>query len=193
MSESNPVMKVITSMQDATGSSIKQIDHLHAETHLGKAYKAIIYSTNSVNSTTLYLQINGASGYEGHIKSFHAKVSEGLIDVKFFEASSTMTTGSSAVSTPNKNRTSTNTANLTFFSDPTDANSTDGTVIDKFFVGSTSGTNTQTAPQAQLQQQDEWVIGNSTYILQIDVSTTAASVRVWGAAVFYEESNTSIL
>jgi hypothetical protein len=185
MAESGLIRKKITSIIDDE-NYIKTISHLDHETEEGNAYDVTVYSSNSVGSTTIYLQINGSSGYELHLEAFDFQVSEGLGEVTFIEASSTITSGAATVTAYNKNRTSTNQTNMTFFSDPTNVASS-LTILEHFFIGSSAGSNTAPSPSAGLALSDKWIIGDSTYIIKIDLSSTATSIRVWGNLIYHEK------
>jgi len=185
-----PAFDVLLGMKDPTGSSVKTITHLHSKIHSGKAFKACFTSSATTDGAVVYLQINGSSDVDAHLKEFNVHTSEGFLDIKFIECStsSTHTTGSASVSVYDKNRTTKNSANITFFSDPTDVNSTasNNIVIDRFQVGGTAGSSlTPTGSQINVSQ-DEWVIGNSTYIIEITCQTTAASFYLNGCLIFYE-------
>lgn len=170
--------------------------HVDGKIRDGIYYKLIFTSSATTSGDVKYLQINGASGVEGHLDAFRTHVSDGFVDIKFIacSTSSTHTTGSASVSSYNKNRTSTNTASLTFFSDPTDVDSTasDNIVLDRFQAGGTGGSATVPAAEGELGQEDKWLIGNSTYIIEITCLTTALSFYLNGSLLFYEKISTSI-
>lgn len=190
---------LFTKWQNCFGdeNSVTSVSHLHREIHDGSAYKVNFTSSATTSGDIKYLQINGASGYKGHLKEFSAHVSDGFLDIKFIQCSSdsTHTTGSAAVTPYNKNRVSSNTANLGFFSDPADVSSTGSSnvVIDRFQIGGTGGSAVFPTPSQALNQEDEWIIGNSTYILEISCATTSATFYLNGSLIFYEEASTSVV
>ncbi len=61
-------------------------------------------------------------------------------------------------------------------------------MIDRFQVGGTGGSSLQSASNEVAEQQDEWIIGNSTYIIEMTCQTTAASFYLNGCLTYYEES-----
>lgn len=170
--------------------SFSSISHLHKETHLGNAYKLCAVSTAATNSTTLYVQINGSTLVEGHLKSIRTYISDGIMDVKLIDIStaSTHVAGNVAMTAYNRKMSSTNESRLEFYSNPTLVNSTlNGNVVkDRFFSGG-GGTNQQSVG-GQLSQEDEWVIDGSTYIISIEITTTAATCIVDACLTFYEEA-----
>ena len=187
--ESNQVMKTITGAKDPTGNSLTSITHLHREIHEGNAYKIALLSSTYVNAEVVYIQMNTSTSYYIHAKQIITNITNGNITTKLYEAPSTMTTGSAALTAQNKHRGSTNVTSMDIFSDPTTVESTDGNIIDQFVVGGTSGGGPQgLAGNGSVSQEDEWLLDlDSTYVFELTISTTGAPI-VSSGIVWYEES-----
>lgn len=174
MAESNEVMKVITGAKDSITGGYTIVDDDQHNTHLGRSFTASVNSTGVAANASIYVQFNSppTTGYV-HLSEVSITAIDTLVRYFILEAttSSTFTAGSTPILAWNRNRTSTNVPLATLFSNPTNVNSTNSSMINilKSIVLGSSGTAGGGGRGASADFIDSSIIlkQNSTYIFEL--------------------------
>lgn len=173
MSESYEVMRTITGAKDRQTGSIMAIGNDQALINQGRGFTAAINSTGLAANSAVYVQINTSSTGYVHLNEVGITAIDTLVKLTILEATtnSTFTTGNTAIASWNRNRTSTDVALETLYSNPTNVNSTNSSMINilKTILMGSSGTAAGGGRGAASDFFDiEWILKqNSTYIFEL--------------------------
>ena len=194
MAESGTVLDIIQRSKDDIAYSHRTIDHEHSEIHSGKYYTAKINTSALGASSWVDMEIITPSTATAVVHLYVECVNSGglaEIVIADLSTSSTYTHGATAVNRINRNRLSSNTANMTVFTAGTNGafltstmTSTQATLLDNYYLGST-GSVISAGSYARGRNKDELVLaGASTYVVRLWNRNAAGAATL--AAYWYE-------
>lgn len=173
---------LIDNILEALTRAVRTITNDHAYIHAGKAFKVLLpltLTTGTTNKTTI---LTPATGYI-HFRPSKISTSGDKVSVNIYEASSGNTGGTTK--TPiNANRNRTNSATAIVKDGVTV--STNGTLIDSFFVGGGTGVG-GTGSGSSVDEIDELVLKQSTLYTIETINGSSATNTILLSLKWYEE------
>lgn len=174
--------EILELAHDEVSKMIAVLDIGHSEIHYGQMFTTSQQNASLASSGTLLFEIiTPDSGYV-HLKEMFL-LSEGKAQVELIEAP-TITTGTTPLTALNRNRTSSNTADVVVKSNPTAISA--GTELENFIIGA-EGTPSISLP-GNFNMDSEWVLKQSTTYL-FRVTNLEASAKAVTAILHWYESN----
>jgi hypothetical protein len=195
MSESYEVMRTVTGAKDVQSGFFGTVSNDQSYVNRGRAFTSAIMSTGVAANAAVYVQFNTPSTGYVHLNEIGLTSIDTLSRLTILEATtnSTFTTGNTALSVWNKNRTSTDAPLASLFSNPTNVNSTNSSMINilKTIILGSSGTAAGGGRGADSDFFDiEWILKqNSTYIFEL--KNIGASAGQLGMDLFWYRAQTT--
>ena len=191
MAEGGYVLHAFTHAFSTIDNSLAVSDIEHRALHNEDAFKLTLCSSATTNNTVFYVQVNGPENTSMLITNFDVYLSDGFADLRLIKisTSSTHVNGDNELIPYNKNNGSTNLSDAKFYDNPTLVNSTasGNYIADRFQLGSIGASSPIYSIGSAISLNEEaFLIGNSTYIIQIDITTTAASCWFTGRLSFFQ-------